>query len=84
MTALLDTAAIAAWLGLEREYVTDRVVKRPDFPPPVLVLSRKTRLWLRTDVEAWQEEQASLAAGRSLRPSPRSTPAAAGSGRGGR
>jgi predicted DNA-binding transcriptional regulator AlpA len=80
----LTTADIAELLGLDREYVTDRVVKRPDFPPPVLVLSRKTRLWSRAHIEQWQEAQAIRAAGRSARPSRGSRSASGSSDPGGR
>lgn len=51
---LIDTADIAADLRLEREYVTRRVVKRPEFPAPSLRLSRKTVKWARPDYEAWK------------------------------
>ena len=51
---LIDTADIAADLRLEREYVTRRVVKRPEFPPPSLRLSRKTVKWAREAYEAWK------------------------------
>jgi predicted DNA-binding transcriptional regulator AlpA len=51
---LIDTGDIAADLGLERDYVTRKVVKRPDFPFPLLVLSRKTVKWSREAYEAWK------------------------------
>lgn len=51
---LIDTAGIAADLGLGRDYVTRSVVKRPDFPGPALRLSRKTVKWARTAYEAWK------------------------------
>lgn len=51
---LISTADIAEDLGLCREYVTGRLVKRPDFPAPVLRLSQKTVRWLRDDYEAWK------------------------------
>ncbi len=53
MSDYLGTAEIAQALGLQREYVTDRLVKRPDFPPPAIRLSRKTVRWERAKVEAW-------------------------------
>lgn len=73
MSERVNTAGIAELLGLDREYVTDRVVKRPDFPAPVLALSRKTRLWLRAEVQEWADAQAIRAAGRSARQSPCNT-----------
>lgn len=46
----LDTAGIAALLGLSREHVTDRLTKRLDFPKPYINVSRRTRYWRTTDV----------------------------------
>jgi predicted DNA-binding transcriptional regulator AlpA len=57
MSELMDTAQIAEVLNLPREYVTDRVVKRKDFPKPSLALSRKTRRWDRDAVHAWLRKQ---------------------------
>ena len=51
---LIDTADIAEDLKLGRDYVTRRVVKRPEFPAPSLVLSRKTVKWAREAYEAWK------------------------------
>jgi predicted DNA-binding transcriptional regulator AlpA len=53
MSALIDTGQIAERLGLNREYVTDKLTKRPDFPRPVVNLSRKLRRWSEADVMAW-------------------------------
>lgn len=50
---LVDTGTIAAMLGLTRAHVTDRLSKRPGFPPPVLRLSRKTVRWSRRAIERW-------------------------------
>lgn len=80
----ITTADIAADLGLERAYVTDRLTKRPDFPEPALRLSRKTVRWLREDFEAWKAAQANRDAPRSAPPSLGSKRAGAGSGRGAR
>lgn len=49
----LDTAGIAALLGLSREHVTDRLTKRVDFPKPYINVSRRTRYWRTTDVLKW-------------------------------
>ena len=49
----LDTAGIAALLGLRRELVTDRLTKRVDFPKPYINVSRRTRYWRTSDVLAW-------------------------------
>lgn len=51
---LITTADIADDLGLAREYVTDKLTKRPDFPPPALRLSQRTVRWLRDDYETWK------------------------------
>ena len=61
---LIDTADIAEMTGLTRDYVRDRVTKRPDFPAPVLKLSRKTVRWSREDIARWLEVQALRAAGK--------------------
>jgi predicted DNA-binding transcriptional regulator AlpA len=80
----VTTADMAEALGLEREYVTDRLTKRPDFPAPALVLSRKTVRWLRTDFEEWCRAQTSRAALQSPQPSRGSKTSSARSGRGAR
>lgn len=54
MTDLIDTADIAADLNLGRDYVTRRVVKRPEFPRPALRLSQKVVKWARAEYEAWK------------------------------
>lgn len=53
MSQLIDITEIAELLKVRREYVRDRVVRRPDFPPPALTLSQRVRRWRREDVEAW-------------------------------
>lgn len=55
---LIDTAGIAERLELSREYVTDKLVKRPDFPKPHLNVNRKVRKWLAEDIEAWRKRTA--------------------------
>jgi len=52
-TPRLDTAGIAALLGLTRTHVTDRIIKRVDFPKPFINVSRRTRYWRTSDVQAW-------------------------------
>lgn len=66
MSSYITTSDIAADLELSREYVTDRLVKRPDFPAPALRLSRKTVKWERADFEAWKQAQANRAAAQSV------------------
>lgn len=53
MTALIDTKQIAGILGMSREYVTDRLTKRQDFPRPYIDLNRKVRRWKEADVMDW-------------------------------
>lgn len=53
MTDTIDTARIAEILGCSRKHVTERVVKRPDFPVPKIAVSRKTRRWDEEEVRAW-------------------------------
>lgn len=53
MNQLIDITEIAELLKVRREYVRDRVVRRPDFPAPALTLSQRVRRWRREDVEAW-------------------------------
>lgn len=61
MTDLIDTADIAADLNLGRDYVTRRVVKRPEFPKPSLRLSQKVVKWARAEYEAWKANHYSRA-----------------------
>ncbi len=56
-TKLLNEAGIASLLGVRREYVRDRLVKRPDFPPPALVLSQRIRRWSEGAVLKWVQDQ---------------------------
>lgn len=53
MNQLIDITEIAEILKVRREYVRDRVVRRPDFPAPAITLSQRVRRWRREDVEAW-------------------------------
>lgn len=51
----LDTAGIAALLGVTREHATDRITKRPDFPKPYINVSRRLRFWRASEVQAWMQ-----------------------------
>jgi predicted DNA-binding transcriptional regulator AlpA len=51
----LDTQGIANYLGLSREHVTARLTKRPDFPKPFMIASRRILYWRMADVKAWAE-----------------------------
>ena len=52
----LDTAGIAALLGVTREHATDRITKRPDFPKPYINVSRRLRFWRVSEVQAWMRK----------------------------
>lgn len=56
MSALIDTAQIAEILGLTREYVTDKLTKRPDFPRPRVNVTRRLRRWSEAEVRAWAQQ----------------------------
>lgn len=55
MSALIDTGTIAKILGVSREYVTDKLTKRPDFPKPRVNASQRLRRWSEAEVRAWAE-----------------------------
>lgn len=55
---LIDLDEMATQIGMSRKFVRDRVVKRPDFPPPAMALSQKTRRWDSYAFEAWVAKQA--------------------------
>ncbi len=59
---LIDTADIAAALSVDRKYATDKIVKRADFPRPVLRLSQKVVKWRLEDFERWRRGQERAAA----------------------
>jgi predicted DNA-binding transcriptional regulator AlpA len=60
MSDLLDLNDIAARFKLRREYVRDRLSKRPDFPRPAVVVSQKNKLWSVESIAAWQDQQQAL------------------------
>lgn len=62
MSERWDTADIARYLGLKRDYVTDKVIKRDGFPAPVINRGPKLRRWLAQDVVRWAAGDQSLAA----------------------
>lgn len=53
---LVDTQDIAQFLGVTRQWVTDSITKRPDFPKPVINISRKTRKWSLEEVFKWSQK----------------------------
>jgi predicted DNA-binding transcriptional regulator AlpA len=55
MSALIDTAQIAQMLGVTREYVTDKLTKRRDFPRPRVNVSSRLRRWSEAEVMAWMQ-----------------------------
>jgi len=50
---LLTIADIAALMRVERRTVAEDWVHRPGFPAPRYAPTRRTRLWLASDVEQW-------------------------------
>lgn len=62
MNETIDTEGIAKILGCSREYATDRLVKKPDFPAPVVNRSRRMRRWAKDAVERWAAGSQSLEA----------------------
>lgn len=59
----LNLDQLAEHLVINRTYVRDHLVKRPDFPRP-LELSRKLRYWVADEVDEWLLKQRSTPAGR--------------------
>ncbi len=53
MSELITTGDIAQYLGVTREYVTDKLTKRPDFPKPAICISQKLKKWRRDEVLAY-------------------------------
>lgn len=49
----IDTAGIAALIGCTRAHATNRITKLPDFPRPIVNLSRKMRRWSQAEVLAY-------------------------------
>jgi predicted DNA-binding transcriptional regulator AlpA len=47
------TEEIAHFLTMSREHVTNRIIKRADFPKPIINVSRRTRYWSAADVRSW-------------------------------
>lgn len=58
---MMDRKQIAEKLGVKPETFRKRVEVRPDFPKPVLRLSRETVRWDETDIEQWLKRQRALA-----------------------
>jgi len=57
---LLTIDDLALTLGLKRETVRDRIVKRADFPRPAVSLSQKIRRWSEGDVTEWLSKHYAL------------------------
>lgn len=66
----LNTQEIAQLLGVTREHVTNKIVKRPDFPKPTINASQKMRKWAQHEVLAYlRGERRSAPASRGSIPS---------------
>ena len=60
--SLLTLDDITTMMQMRREYVRDRLTKRPDFPRPALSISQKSRRWNARDVQDWITKQSALIA----------------------
>lgn len=69
---LIDSAEIAAMLGVSRDHAVARITKLPDFPEPAVNLSQKLRRWNLAEVQRWMLK----ARQQRRRQTPGSTPAA--------
>lgn len=47
---LIGTKDISRMLGVTQAHCVGRVIKRPDFPKPVIDLSQRIRKWRKDDV----------------------------------
>ena len=73
---LITIDEIAELFRVSRRTVKDHWIHRPDFPPPTIAPSRRTRRWDRDEIIAW----ATPAGRKSAQRTPGSTLTAAGSG----
>jgi predicted DNA-binding transcriptional regulator AlpA len=55
---LLTIEDIAALLRVSPKSVRDRIVHKPGFPPPAVVIGPRTRRWARDALIAWVEQGA--------------------------
>lgn len=58
---MLDRKQIAEMLGVKPDTFRKRIECLPDFPKPVLKLSRETVRWSEADIERWLYRQKQLA-----------------------
>lgn len=49
---------IAEILGVSRTHVVDRISKQPDFPKPIIRVSRQTVWWDERDIWEWARKRA--------------------------
>lgn len=54
---LVTTAEIAEYLGVQRNYTTNKIVRAPGFPEPKVNVSRRTRKWDFEEVKAWASQR---------------------------
>lgn len=57
LTDTLNRDEIAQLIRVSRDTLRKRYEPRPDYPRPVVRLSRKTVLWARSDIVRWIERQ---------------------------
>jgi predicted DNA-binding transcriptional regulator AlpA len=65
MSQYLTIEQIAQRWSQTPKHVCDRVVKRPDFPPPDRMVSTRARWWLVQTIEAWEARAAQQSRQRS-------------------
>lgn len=51
---MYDLNQIAALTGLSKNYVRDKLTKRPDFPSQELRLSQKVKRWKPETIKDWK------------------------------
>ena len=50
---LIDTKQIAQLLGVTRAHAVGRIIKRQDFPKPVIDVSQRLKKWSAQEVLRW-------------------------------
>ena len=56
----VNTADMRLETGLSARYITEILIRRTDFPKPVMNLTQKTRLWERVEWENWKRRRAGI------------------------
>ncbi len=48
---------VAEFLGISPKHTREAITKKPDFPAPVINISRRTRFWNSEDVKRWAAQK---------------------------